>query len=165
MGRQIQLLMSTEDEKQLIAFLRSTCEIEIFESFAPTKKDLLVNGFNENFSGHWHYKIWNKKFQWSPEYRTVGPNSHDPECIGWYYVSNAGQAPILEVTRSKPDLSSSGRLYWANNFSAPNGLSYDSEEFSRWVEKIWRWVRKNSCKINELPLQPYALPHASAKFA
>lgn len=157
--------MSTEDEKQLIDFLRSTCEIEIFESFAPTKEDLVVNDFNENFSGHWHYKIWNKNFPWNPEYGTVGNKAHTPEHIGWRYVSNSGQAPIIEVTRSRPDLSSSGRLYWANNFSAPNGLNYDSAEFSRWVDKIWRWVRKNGRKINELPLQPYALPHAAAKFA
>ncbi|WP_169850517.1 hypothetical protein [Rhodoferax saidenbachensis] len=157
--------MSTKDEEQLIAFLHSTCEIEIFESFAPTKEGLLVHGFNEMFSGHWHYTIWNKSFQWNPEYGTVGTKAHDPECIGWYYFSNAAQAPVLEVTRSQPDLSAPGRLYWANNFSAPNGLSYDPEEFSRWIDKIWRWVRKTGYKISEMPLQPYALPHAAAQIA
>lgn len=163
MGRQIQLLMSIEDEADLLSFLRSTCELQIFESFAPSTEALWVENFAPSFEGHWSYRIWNKAFAWNPEYGSVGENSHNPEHIGWRYISNLGTAPVLEVTRSRPDLSESGRLYWARNFSEPKGLNYDVDEFSRWIDKIWYWVRKHGCKVKALPLQPYALPHALSR--
>jgi hypothetical protein len=163
MGRQIQVLMSIEDEAELVAHLQSTCEIQIFESFSPTAGGLLVDAFNPTFVGHWHYKVWNKRFGWTPEYGTVGPNAHNPEHIGWKYVCNSGAGPVLEITRSSPDLKSTGRLYWASGFSAPNGLSYDREEFGRWVDSVWRWVRKNRRKSQALPLKPYVLRHALSR--
>lgn len=157
--------MSKEDEDQFLDFLRGTCEIELMESFAPTTEELWVSSFNENFSSHSIYRVWNKEFDWVPEYGTVGCLAHNPDHIGWRYISNSGQAPILEVMRSSPDLSRAGRLYWGRDFSAPRGLLYDAEAFSLWIDKVWRWVRKNGRKLNEFPGQPYALPGALARVA
>ena len=160
MGRQLQLLMDANDEKTLIAFLRSTANIQIIESFAPTSDELWVEDFNSSFEGHHTYEIWNQTFGWVPEYGTVGPKAHDPSHIGWRYIANKSSAPLLEVGRTNQESCQSGRLYWAKDIAAPNGLAYDVIAFEKWVDSIWRWVRKHGRKIKELPLEPYVLPGA-----
>lgn len=165
MGRQIQVLMNETDEKDFILFLQSTADIQIIESFAPTMDELWVEGFNHKFIGHHTYLIWNKDFAWQPEYGSVGSKAHNPSHIGWCYVTNTSSAPILEVSRSNPSSGSSGRLYWSRNFSAQNGLAYDEASFSKWVDTIWRWVRKHGKKVKELPLQPYVFPGALSQLA
>jgi len=159
-GRQLQLLMDASDEKNLISFLRSTASIQIFESFAPSTDELWVDGFNSSFVGHHAYVIWNQGFEWQPEYGTVGPQAYDPHHIGWRYIANKSAAPILQVSRTNPISGQSGRLYWAKDFSAPNGLAYDVVAFGKWVDSIWRWIRKHGNKASELPLEPYILPGA-----
>jgi hypothetical protein len=67
---------------------------------------------------------------------------------GWYYVRNKGAAPVLEVCRSDIGKKSYGRLYWAKDFAAPDGLSYDVVSFSHWVDKVFRWVRNNGTRID-----------------
>ena len=166
MGRQLQILMNEQDENEFIMFLRSMAEIEIIESFAPTTNELWVKNFNPSFVGHHTYSIWNKDFAWIPEYGTVGGKAHDPGHIGWRYISNKSAAPLLEISRSNPSTGSSGRLYWAKDFAAPiTGLLYDEESFTKWIDVIWRWVRKQGKKIHELPSQPYAFPGVIAQLA
>lgn len=160
MGRQLQLLMSASDEKSFIAFLRSTASIQIIESFAPTTDALWVEDFNPSFVEHHTYAIWNKAFSWIPQFGTVGPKAHEPSHIGWRYICNTPSAPLLTVSRSNPLTGESGRLYWAKDFVASNGLTYDVANFNQWVDAIWRWVRKHGSKTQELPLEPYVLPGA-----
>lgn len=106
------------------------------------------------------YAIWNKSFEWLPEYGAIGPAAHDPSHIGWRYIANKSTAPLLQVSRTNPISGQAGRLYWAKDFSASNGLAYDVVVFGKWVDSIWRWVRKHGDKASELPLEPYVLPGA-----
>ena len=160
MGKQLQVLMNTKDEENFISFLRATANLQLFESFAPTTNQLCVEKFSPNFDGHHTYAIWNTNFSWKPEYGIVGSKAHDPNLIGWSYISNLSAAPVIEVSRSNLAKITAGRLYWAKNFSAPNGLPYDEVAFAKWVDTIWRWVRKNGKKVPDLPLQPYVFPEA-----
>lgn len=160
MGRQIPVAMERGDEVVFLDFLRSTSEISIFETFAPTAEELWCERFQPELYSHWKYSIWNRNFNWTPEYRTVGPLAHDPNWIGWRYVANASTTPVLEVLRSDIRANIIGRLYWGRNFSAPNGLEYNHGDFSAWIDQIWRWVRKRGRKVREIPEEPYLLPEA-----
>ncbi|HYQ02760.1 MAG TPA: hypothetical protein VER96_29010 [Polyangiaceae bacterium] len=140
MGRQIFLVATLEDERAFLDFLRTTAPLRISEGFAPTIPELWIDNFAGEFKGHISYRIWNTVFAWEPTYERVGPRAHDPACIGWSYISNAGSAPVLEFDRSSPKRP--GRLYWARDFSAPDGLHYDAVAFSRWVDRAFNWVRK-----------------------
>lgn len=135
MGRQISLVATLEDERAFLDFLRSTAALRLFESFAPTVSGLWVDTFAPEFEGHISYGIWNTAFAWEPSYSQVGPRAHDPTHIGWSYVSNAGCAPVLEFSRSSPRRP--GRLYWARDFSAPDGLDYDADAFSKWIDRAF----------------------------
>jgi hypothetical protein len=159
-GKQIQLAMNAEDERSFLLFLKSTADIQIFEAFAPSSDGLFVEGFDSSRGGHWSYYVWNKQFDWAPQFGTVGDLSYDPAHIGWKYISNSSLAPLLEVNRSDIAAAKTGRLYWGKDFAAPNGLNYDAKAFSSWVDQIWRWVRKHGQKVDSLPLAPYFLPSA-----
>ena len=81
------------------------------------------------------YYLWNRSFLWAPEIVRHG----DHVSIG-----NKNAAPLIEYTRhnfagSEPV----GRVYWAKNFSAPDGLAYDSASFSKWFDTVARWVRRH----------------------
>jgi hypothetical protein len=140
MGRQISLVATHEDERAFLDFLRSTATLRVFEGFAPTVSELWVDTFTPEFKGHISYRIWNTAFTWEPSYSQVGPRAHDATHIGWSYVSNAACAPVLEFDRSSPKRP--GRLYWARDFSAPDGLNYDADAFSKWIDRAFAWVRK-----------------------
>jgi hypothetical protein len=159
LGRQIQILMNRDDERTFLEFLRGTAPIQLYDRFAPISDALGVDDFADEPTGHSGYLAHNQTFPWVPEYGKVRPRSVDPDKIDWAYISNAGQAPFLEIDRSlrgKP-----GRLYWARDFSAPNGLAYDAEAFSKWVDRVWRWCRANGRKLSANdPSAPYIFPGA-----
>lgn len=142
MGRQIALAATRADEQVFLAFLRGTAEIAILESFAETQDKLWVDNFSPQLNGHWTYTIWNKSFSWEPAYKRIGNKSVDPSMIGWYYTSNRDTAPIIEFSRSDIAHNKFGRVYWAKDFAAPQGLVYDTDRFSKWFDDIVRWVRK-----------------------
>ncbi len=79
------------------------------------------------------------------------------ESRGLYFIGNKSIAPVLEI--SQFGQRDHGRVYWANDFSAPNGLQYDSVRFSRLVDKVWRWIRKHGVKTDQ-KYSPYYLPDA-----
>jgi len=138
--------MAREDEESFLRFLREGASIQLFESFMPMSAELAVANFADEMSGHWLYRIWNQSFPWTPQYGTVGPRAEDPNMVGWAYLSNASTAPLLELSRSDPSHRRAGRLYWARNVSAPDGLDYDADAFSRWVDTIWAWCRGSATK-------------------
>jgi hypothetical protein len=162
MGRQIGIAAIGEDERMLLDFLRSTADIALFETFAPTLDALWVDEFAPEFRGHICYHAWNRAFPWTPAYGEVGPQSHDPACIGWSYVANSSCAPVLEIGRTRPSDLQPGRLYWARAFSAPNGLTYDGEAFSHWIDLVFKGVRKLARKLPGDRFAPYAFPAAEA---
>jgi hypothetical protein len=139
MGRQIPIFMNAQDEHDLLAFLRSTAEIVLIESFASSAESLFVDTFAEEFVGHHTYCVWNRAFPWKPEFAQT--------ITGCWYVSNLGTAPVLEIARSNLKEVRIGRLYWARDFSATAPLAYDASAFSKWVDQVWRWVRRNSRRL------------------
>src|ERR1051325_9039420 len=122
MGRQTHIIATLEDEQAFLRFLRDTADIAVFEIFAPTIQKLWKNSFEEKKAGHFFYHIWNKAFPWTPDYQQLDSRSHDPKRIGWYYISNASAAPVIEFERSNFHPIRAGRLYWAKDFSAADGL-------------------------------------------
>jgi len=162
MGRQLPIAMNFDDELEFVSFLRSSADIKIIEAFAPSIEELWVEKINPVVSGHYTYHIWNSEYPWSPRYGTVGEQAHNRKSIGWRYVSNTVDAPLLELTRSNVPEGKIGRLYWAKDFAAPKGLCYDSAKFGRWIDHIWRWVREHGRKDGSFVGDPYILPGAWA---
>lgn len=148
MGRQIAIALSNEGERELLAFLRQGAEISILETFAPSKEKLWVDSLASEYVGHHTYYIWNRAFSWEPKYGQVGPAAQ--QNVGWWYVTNKGDAPVLEYVRAHPITHEPGRLYWGKTFSAPNGLQYDAERFSQWIDGVWTWTRKVRSGKNRL---------------
>lgn len=143
----------------MLHFLEQTAEIAVFGTHAPTTAALWLSvpgaARQERF-----LRVWNKAFTWTPEYGRVSDQAHDSAMVGWYYVSNVGDAPIVEVDRGNLVRGQLGRLYWAKYFSAPAGLKYDVGTFSKWYDRILSWVRKNGKKLPGDKWSPYFLPEA-----
>ena len=53
MGRQIAVALTDNDESELLAFLRGSAPIALFEAFAPTREALSVSAFAPREEGHW----------------------------------------------------------------------------------------------------------------
>lgn len=152
MGRQIAVVMTYEDEQNFLSFLKEEREIILFESYAETKESLWTLNFEQELTGHYVYNIWNKEFNWIPQYKK---SVYDK-----FYVSNDNDAPIIEYTRSNIYKNDFGRIYWAKDFTAPDGLVYDVEKFECWYEQIVRWIKKNSKGKIKSAWITYFLPHA-----
>ena len=159
MGRQIHIASILNDEKQFLSFIKNTAEIAIFECQAETREKLWVKDFSENLEGHYKYSIWNKSFPWKPEYGQV-IKSKDPNQNGLFYVSNSHDAPIIEFSRTNMVNRNYGRIYWAKFFSAPDPLDYDVDAFSKWFDKIVRWVKKKCKRDSSDPYSPYFFENA-----
>lgn len=161
MGRQIAIVMSRQDEKEFLSFLRASAPIQLYASFAKTILDLAVSDFSDLSERHWQYHVHNLDFEWTPEYATVGELAVDPAMIGWAYVANKSTAPVLEIDRADIARHRPGRLYWARDFSAPRGLSYDADAFNKWIDAVWRWCRSHGRKQPAGDTwAPYVFPHA-----
>jgi hypothetical protein len=161
MGRQTQVAMTDVDEGEFLAFLRSAADIQIFESSAPSPAAMPVEGFAPREEGHWQYFIWNLAFPWTPEYETVGNRAVCPDRAGWSYLRNASTAPVLEYDRH--DFTSAravgGRVYWARHFGAGT-LAYDTDAFSRWFDRVVRWIRRRGRQQRRAAREPYFMPDA-----
>lgn len=148
--------MTPEDEVLFIDFLRSTAPITFIGSFAPTPDELLSKNPKPAGTGNYDYSIWNMDFPWTPQFGQVGPLAHDPTQIGWFYVAPGCLGPHLEWSRSDISRGMTGRLYWGKR----TGVEYDISEFEKWVDSIWRWVRKHGRKLEKNAYAPYYLPTA-----
>ncbi|MDB5353479.1 MAG: hypothetical protein JWN86_4726 [Planctomycetota bacterium] len=162
MGRQIAIVATDADEAQFLAFVRQAADVRLFGSFAPTIEGLWMQDLPPERRGHWRCNIWNTAFAWTPEYGQVGPQAHDPDCIGWSYVSNAGAAPVVEFDRSFFRPIREGRLYWAKTFSMVGPPRYDMAAFEAWYDSLVTWVRRHGTK-EAGRYQPYYLPDALAR--
>ena len=56
-----------------------------------------------------------------------------------------------------------GRIYWAKFFAAPKGLCYDVEGFTKWYDRVVRWIRKEGRQIEKGSYNTYYLPDAWSK--
>ena len=159
MGRQIQIAATQPDEKTFLSFLRRSGEIAIISTFSRIRDTLWFDKFAPQLSGNWSYHIWNKEFPWKPEYRQTD-KANNLVKNGLFYISNLNTAPVIEFRRSDVPKRKYGRIYWAKEFAAPDGLNYDVEIFGKWFDKIVRWVRKNGHKDQSDTFSPYFLPDA-----
>ncbi len=171
MGRQLQLATTDADVVELLRFIRSLSPIRIFQSFACSAAGLWIDDWETReipkpkfYLGSGFY-IWPQSFPWSPEYaQTGGPNCR-PEHAGQFYIANKDAAPIFHFTRSFLDEHSYGRIYWARDFSAPDGLDYNVEAFARLTDSVWRWIRKVSHRTPDAKTHsPYFLPDAWSRY-
>lgn len=162
MGRQIPIVTTPADERELLQFANSLAPIRVFRVFAPTVEELWVSDWETREIPDRHYSIWPQTFPWEPTYGQTGGPGCPPERAGLYYVANASAAPVVEFSRGS-DERKDGRLYWARNFSAPNGLVYDATVFAQFVDQLWRWVRKHGRRMAKEAYAPYYLPGAYAQ--
>jgi hypothetical protein len=159
MGRQVQVVMEDEDELEFLSFLRSSAEIRLYESAAPTPEGLLTESFQPRERGHWHYFIWNTGYPWAPELNRVSQAAS--RRAGWYFHSNVHTAPVIQFCRHNFAPSGvQGRIYWAKSFSAVGPLEYDAVGFSKWFDQIVRWVRKHGRQEIAEAYRPYFFPAA-----
>ncbi len=160
MGRQLQLATTRTDETQLLRFIASLAPIRVFQSFAVSQDALWVPNY-ENVDVQWPMLyIWPLTFPWSPIYAQTGGPGCPRECIGQFYIANSHIAPVLELSCSDLLRRRHGRIYWGRDFSAPNGLDYDGTAFSKFVDRVWRWIRKVGTRVSRDSLAPYYLPDA-----
>ena len=134
MGRQVEVSLSEEQERELLAFLRAQANVQIIRTFSLSQAALFLDSFDPRGENNWSYYLWNRSFDWVPQYsvtRTDPPSA---------YVSNSSTAPLLEYSRYTQH--GPGRIYWAKNFSSPNDLTYDVAAFERWYDSVVRRVKK-----------------------
>jgi len=155
-GRQLPVILDLPDEDLLLQYLRGTGPLRIFESSASSPDDLAVEGFSPEMRGHLFYDLWPSVFPWMPVFaKNVG---------GEYYIRNKGTAPLLEYSRPPLAGTSPGRLYWANRFCGEP--LYNTEDFGRWVDGVWRWVRRTARKPKRGPFSDvWLFPHAYGRLA
>jgi hypothetical protein len=115
--------MTDIDERDFLAFLRSTANIQLVESSAPSPELMLVDDLAPREQGHWQYFIWNRTFAWTPEYGRVADGAVVPDRLGWSYLRNSSTGPLLEYDRHNftDARGVTGRVYWAKHF--PESLS------------------------------------------
>jgi hypothetical protein len=144
MGRQIAIALTQVDEAAFLAFLRSQADIKLIEGFAPSPSELWVESFSPEWTGHFMYHIWNQHFPWVPTYGQTRSDPYHQGNLGWYYIDNLSNAPVIEFSRSDVARRKHGRLYWSKFFSAPEDLDYDVDSFSTWYDSVVRWIRRNA---------------------
>ena len=163
MGHQLQLATTTKDEVELLRFINRFSPIRVLQCQARSIEELWFDDWESReielpgFARSFH--IWPQKFAWAPEYRQTGGPDCRPESAGLFYVANSNDAPLFQFTRSDLEQHSYGRIYWARDFAAPNGLAYDAEAFSRLTDSVWRWIRKVGRR------SPDAFTHSAARSA
>jgi hypothetical protein len=161
MGKQVAIAMLEQDEAEFLAFLRSTADVRLYRSSAPSAEALAVDAFSEEGPVCWQFFIWNTAFRWQPSIGYVPDNAPVTARRGWAYLSNTGTAPVIVYDRHNfRNSNSQGRIYWAKVFRASEPLGYDVGEFERWYNQVARWVRKHGRRDKSENYGPYYLPHA-----
>lgn len=155
-----QLATTRADEAELLRFIASLAPIRVFQSQAETPEALWIPEPETIAAPPRLLYIWPQMFPWSPTYKQTGGPECPPESAGFFYIENAQTAPVLQLSRTDLSQHRHGRIYWASDFSAPYGLSYDRAAFSRFVDSVWRWIRKVGKRASRDQYSPYYLPDA-----
>jgi hypothetical protein len=164
MGRQLQMLMTQEDIRDLISFVHQTSPpIRVFVSHAAQEAELWVNEWDTCSLADIMYYVWPTKFAWTPVLKQTGGPRCRPPCAGQWYIANTTEAPVLEICASIGN--GNGRVYWSRDFAAPDGLGYDANEFSKLVDRVWNWIRRKGVKQpgKDSRWDAYCMPHYVAK--
>ncbi len=160
MGRQLPIIATPLDERLLLAYVQTLSPIRVFVSHGSSIEDLWIDDWEQRDIQEFQFKVWLQNFPWEPEYRQTGGPQCPKKNAGLWYISNSHTAPVIEICRSWKGGLGEGRIYWGKDFSAPNGLAYDVDTFSKCVDRIWRWIRRNGhrMKSDYSTHPPYCLP-------
>ncbi len=163
MGRQTAIVATEEDERSLLAFIRSFAEIRILVRAAKTADELWVDDFAPYDRFHAQYYIWNTEFSWTPD---VQPGN---DCV---FVRDASTAPIIEFGRTDTEwlfrpgnalLVAGSRIYWSR-LHMTKRPAYDLDKFDKWYDRVVRWVRKHGEREPAIAGAPYLLPDARRRW-
>ncbi len=160
MGRQTAVVATEQDERTMLAFLRSSADIRILRVGARTRDEVWVTEFAPYDRFHDRYLLWNTAFAWEPDIQ---------QAEGRFIVRDRLTAcPVIDFVRTdverllRPDntlLVAFGRLYWAKPH-VTDCVAYNVAEFDRWYDRVIRWVRKQGRRVPAISLSPYLLPDA-----
>ena len=135
MGRQVAAKLTDEQEQALLAFIRKSADVALIRAAAPTPDGLFNHHFSPRGDWHWIYYLWNRAYPWVPEIL----EHHDHVSVG-----NTAAAPIVEYIRHNfGGTEPVGRIYWAKDFAAPDGLTYDAASFGQWFDSVAGWLRRH----------------------
>ncbi len=162
MGRQLPILATPSDERELLTFIRTLSPIRVYVSFAEAIDGLWINDWEHRDIEGCGFHVWLQSYPWTPEYKQTGGPRCPPDRRGRWYVSNDCAAPVIEISRPVPNSTVGGRIYWARDFAAPDGLAYDAVDFASIVDRVWNWVRRNGHRklSNSKREGPYYLSEA-----
>lgn len=161
MGRQLPLATTPADALLLVTAIHDFSPCRLFMHHAATPDDLWIEAWDvDTLGGAGSFMIWPTGFHWTPRFsQTGGPHCPANE-RGFWYIANNQTAPVLEFTGSDLSAKRYGRLYWAKDFAAPEGLAYDVPAFSQLVDRVFGWIRKVGRKLPGNKYSPYYLPDA-----
>lgn len=165
MGRQLPIIATPEDERQLLKFIHTLSPIRVFVCQVTAPDDAWIDNWETHDIQNSMFYVWLTNFAWNPEFAQTRPLKNNQRR---WYISNCGHAPVIEVCRHQSpisQLSSVGRVYWAHHFSAPHFLEYDESAFNKCVDRIWSWIRRHGRRMELNVQKPYALPNAQNRFA
>ena len=139
-GKQIAVAMTRRDERDFLAFLRTTADVQILALNSRASNAVWLDQFpprrtQDRLSRS--FALWNKAFPWQPE---LHARSHDTG------IRNIAHAPVIEYSRhpfsrAAPNM---GRLYWARQMSPALSDGTSNEQFAPWWYEVERWVKTHS---------------------
>lgn len=144
MGRQLPIIATPSDERDLLNFIGTLSPIRVYVLFAETIDALWIDDWGHRDIEGFAFGVWLQSYPWAPEYKQTGGPRCPPDRRGRWYVSNGNVAPVIEISRPIPSSTAGGRIYWAREFSALDGLAYDSVDFASKVNRVWNWIRRNA---------------------
>lgn len=165
MGRQLSIVATPNDERELLTYIQTLSPIRIYVWFKQTVDALWIDDWEYRDIEGYNFNVWLQAFPWVPEYRQTGGPRCPKDQNGLWYVSNRRHGPVIEISRPTANQSIGGRLYWDRDLRAPTGLGYDTAMFERSLDRIWSWIRRNAHRrvSNGKPYGTYYLPEAWAR--
>jgi hypothetical protein len=150
MGRQTSVALSEDDEREFLAFLRDGVDVKVLSWAARTPDQIFIPEFPRRGPNQHHFRLWNTAFPWNPEFAQWEADVADRELASQYYLKNTAGAPLIEYVREpfeNPKPIMHGRIYWNTDFAIYRGLTYDIAAFNLWFNRVVRWLRKNSTRV------------------
>ncbi len=133
-GKQIAVAITPRDERDFLAFLRTTADVQILALDSPSPDAVWLDQFpprrtQDRLSRS--FALWNKAFPWQPE---VQVRAYDTGILNSMY------ATIIEYSRHpfSPWAPDWGRLYWGRRMSPERSDGTTNEQFAPWWYEVER---------------------------
>ncbi|MDR2091542.1 MAG: hypothetical protein LBP62_07860 [Clostridiales bacterium] len=145
MGRQIMVVMTNEDEKSFLMFLRENFDFKLIVC-GPIDTADEADFYHDEFADadkYGQYYILNKKFSFKPLIKQ--------DIYGGFYVGNLWDGPLVEFRRRQTMPAANefyGRFY-LNTCAAvfdceKNGYGEFKKDLEEFHNRIVKWVKKNA---------------------